>query len=120
MSPRAALAALCLAIVATACAPQPAARPATAPAGDAVAATGPAVVERSCRVAADCTVKNVGNCCGYQPACVNRDAAVDPDAVRAACDRAGMASVCGWQEIQACDCVQARCEAIAGPVGRQR
>lgn|SRR5690554_5927522 len=116
MSPGAALAALCLAIVATACAPQ-----ASAPAAvTSPADRGAAVVDRSCRVAADCAVKNVGNCCGYQPACVNRDAAVDPDAVRAACERAGMASVCGWQDIQACDCVQARCEAVAGPIGVER
>jgi len=122
MSPRAALAALCLAL-ATACAPgAPAPAPDVAPpAADAPApGTGPALADRSCRVAADCAVKNVGNCCGYQPACVNRDAAVDPEAVRAACERDGKASICGWKDIQACDCVQNRCEAVDGPIGGQR
>ena len=124
MSPRAALAALCLAMV-VACtpgAPAPApevAPPATAGAGPG-AGTSPALVDRSCTVAADCLVKNVGNCCGYQPACVNRDAPVDPDAVRAACERSGMASVCGWQDIQACDCVQGRCEAVHATIGVDR
>lgn len=122
MSPRAALAALCLALVA-ACAPgapAPAGDPAPAPSSVDAPVAGPALADRSCAVAADCAVKNVGNCCGYQPACVNRDAAVDPDAVRAACERSGMASVCGWKDIQACDCVQGRCEAVDGPIGVDR
>ncbi|WP_337926423.1 hypothetical protein [Luteimonas saliphila] len=65
-------------------------------------------------------MKNVGNCCGYFPACVNKDGPVDPDAVRAQCERNGMSSVCGWKDIQACDCVQGRCQAVDGPlrVGR--
>ena len=77
-------------------------------------------VDRSCRSDADCAVKNVGNCCGYFPACVNKDATVDPDAVRAQCERSGMASVCGWQQIQSCDCVQNQCRAVAGPLPVER
>ena len=120
MSPRAALAALCLAL-ATACAPGASApAPESVPPIASAPAAGAALADRSCAVAADCAVKNVGNCCGYQPACVNRDAAVDPDAVRAACERSGMASVCGWQDIQACDCVQERCEAVHGAIGVDR
>ena len=114
---RTALVALCLAICASACAPQavsppepPVATP--APAADAA----PGAVDASCRVASDCAVKNVGNCCGHFPACVNRDAAVDPAAVRAQCERSGMASVCGWKDIQSCDCVQGRCQAVDGPI----
>lgn len=76
--------------------------------------------DRSCRLASDCTVRNVGNCCGYAPACVNKDAQVDPEAVRAQCERDGLSSVCGWQDIQACDCVQGQCSAAdtLSPVGR--
>jgi hypothetical protein len=73
---------------------------------DAVAA-----LDRSCRTAADCAVKNVGNCCGYMPACVNTNAKPDPDAVQAQCAKQGMASVCGFQEIRSCQCVQGKCEA---------
>ena len=72
--------------------------------------------DRTCSVAADCEVKNVGNCCGYFPACVSKDAKVDPDAVRAECERTGMSSVCGFQDIQACACEQGQCRAVSGPL----
>lgn len=105
----------CLALVLAACTPG-AERPASAepppvagPAQPAAAALAP---DRSCRLASDCTVRNVGNCCGYAPACVNKDAQVDPEAVRAQCAREGLSSVCGWQDIQACDCVQGQCSAV--------
>ena len=113
MSPRAALAALCLAL-ATACAPgAPAPAPDVAPpAADAPApGTGPALADRSCRVAADCAVKNVGNCCGAMPACVNKDSAVDPAAVQSQCAKDGRAGVCGFREIESCSCNAGRCEA---------
>ena len=67
--------------------------------------------DRSCRVDGDCAVKNVGSCCGYQPACVNANAQVDPQAVQADCARRGIAGVCGFVEIDACTCVNSRCEA---------
>lgn len=73
--------------------------------------TGPAEVERSCKVDADCTVKNVGNCCGYYPACVNVDSPTDPAGVQAACAASGMAGVCGFPEISACQCVSGQCQA---------
>lgn len=84
------------------------------PAGaDPVAtATGdPLNLDSSCRVDTDCEVKNVGNCCGYFPACVNKDAQPDPEAVQARCAETGMASVCGFREIQACSCVENQCQA---------
>ena len=106
---------LCLALLLAACTP-PAERPpaAAAPAVSAPAQPAPTALapDRSCRLASDCVVRNVGNCCGYAPACVNKDAQVDPDAVRAQCERQGLSSVCGWQDIQACDCVQGQCRAV--------
>jgi len=66
-------------------------------------------VDMSCKTDADCTVKNVGNCCGYYPACVNRNSPTDPAGVQANCAKQGMASVCGWAEISSCSCVQGRC-----------
>lgn len=50
------------------------------------AATTPAavVIDRSCRSDADCTVKNVGNCCGAYPACVNVTSPTDPAGYRRA------------------------------------
>nr|WP_229792561.1 hypothetical protein [Lysobacter bugurensis] len=84
--------------------PLPAQRLSETPAGD------PASVDRSCRTSADCAVKNVGSCCGYTPACVNVNAQPNPDAVQAQCAKQGMSSVCGFQEISACECVKGRCE----------
>src|SRR5690606_3553084 len=123
MSPRTALAALCLALLACACTPGgPAASaraPTPAPAPAAVVA-GALAIAPSCRRAAIRQREDVGHCCVYPPAGVTRDAGPDPDAVRARCARSGMASICGWQEIQACDCVQGRCEAVTGPPMRER
>lgn len=117
---RAGLLLLTLLLGAIACAPRAPAAPAPAdpppPATSPVAGGQATAPDTTCRVAADCEVKNVGNCCGYFPACVNKDAAVDPEAVRAECERSGMASVCGWKDIQACDCVQGQCRAVDGPI----
>jgi hypothetical protein len=67
-------------------------------------------VDYSCTVDADCAVKNVGNCCGYYPACVNRDSPTFPEQVRERCEAEGMMGVCGFPEITACQCVDNRCE----------
>lgn len=70
--------------------------------------------DRSCQVDADCAVKNVGNCCGYFPACVNVQADTFPERVMAACEAQGLSSICGFQDITACACVEGRCEAAPG------
>lgn len=77
-------------------------------------------LDYSCRVDADCAVKNVGNCCGAMPACVNRDSPTDPAGVQAECARSGLSSVCGFADIAACSCVASRCEAqsAAAPVAQ--
>lgn len=102
--------AVLLALTLGACAAPPAGSPSTPGPGSGSAATALPDLDASCRVDADCEVKNVGNCCGYQPACLNRNARPDPDAVMAHCAQSGMASVCGFQDIQACACVRNRCE----------
>jgi hypothetical protein len=73
----------------------------------------PNAPDRGCKTDADCAVKDVGNCCGYFPLCVHRNAKTDPAAVRAQCEKDGMASICGFQDVQGCRCVQGRCENIA-------
>ena len=85
--------------------------PVSAPSTPAKPAATPVVVDSSCKVDADCTVKNVGNCCGYYPACVNVNSATDPAGVQASCHAKGMMSVCGFPEIQGCSCVQGKCAA---------
>ena len=123
------LCALLLVAACTAPAPQPTAVPgqpsATAPAPAAPApgstdtprigtpepASGDVVVDRSCKTDADCTVKDVGNCCGYYPACVNVDSPTDPQGVKARCSKEGMMGVCGFPAIDSCSCVKGECAA---------
>lgn len=71
-------------------------------------------VDTSCKTSADCAVKNVGNCCGAMPACVNKDSPTDPAAVQAACAAKGMMSVCGFAEISACQCDNGQCAPAGG------
>jgi hypothetical protein len=76
-------------------------------------------VDYSCKTDADCEVKNVGNCCGYYPACVNHDSATFPDRVKAECAKKGMMGVCGFPDIKTCGCVEGRCaDATGDSVGR--
>ncbi|HZF96822.1 MAG TPA: hypothetical protein VEY92_01015 [Pseudoxanthomonas sp.] len=74
-------------------------------------------VDYTCKTRADCAVKNVGNCCGAQPACVNKNSPVDPAAVQAQCQANGMVGVCGFREISACQCVSGRCQSEASASG---
>ncbi len=100
--------------------PAPAA-PATSPVAqtpDTMETTAPAPksadsLGRSCNTNSDCAVKDVGNCCGAYPMCVNKDTRTDPAAVRAQCAKDGMASICGFQEVSGCQCVKGQCENIS-------
>jgi len=78
--------------------------------------SGPVQVVRSCKTDSDCIVKDVGNCCGAMPACVNKDSPTDPAAVRAQCAKDGMASVCGFTEIAGCRCANGRCISGVAPI----
>lgn len=82
-----------------------------APTPPPASAPTPPTVVTACKVDADCTVKNVGNCCGAYPACVNVNSPTDPKAVMAQCQSSGMMSVCGSREISACQCVSGQCAA---------
>jgi hypothetical protein len=66
-------------------------------------------VDYSCGEASDCEVKNVGNCCGYYPRCVNVDS---PTPEPECSDGAG--GVCGWPDITHCECVENRCRSMQG------
>ncbi|MFA5684600.1 MAG: hypothetical protein WCZ65_03990 [Lysobacteraceae bacterium] len=68
----------------------------------------------ACTQDSDCAVKNVGNCCGYYPACVNVDSPTFPERVRAQCEAEGVSGVCGYPEIVGCRCVAQRCEGVTG------
>lgn len=72
-------------------------------------------VDYHCGSDDDCAIKDVGNCCGYFPACVNRASPTFPAQVQAECAKKGMAGVCGFPVIEGCRCVEGRCR--AGPAG---
>ena len=69
----------------------------------------PSKLDYHCASDADCAVKDIGNCCGAYPACVNKDSPTDPAAVQAQCARQGRMSTCGFREIAACSCTRGRC-----------
>ena len=76
-------------------------------------------VDTRCATDADCEVKNVGNCCGYYPACVNRESPTFPDRVKAECAKKQRMGVCGFPEIKACSCVEGKCAAADEGAQRQ-
>lgn len=82
--------------------------PASAP-QPAAMKSGSVVLDMSCKTDADCAVKDIGNCCGYYPACVNKDSPTDPAGVKAQCQSKGMAGVCGFPSIASCQCRDGRC-----------
>jgi len=86
--------------------------PVAAPAGeDAGDPLSP--LDASCAVDSDCAVKDVGNCCGRMPACVNRAAKPhDAAAVQRECERTGTSSICGFQELSGCRCEANLCVGI--------
>lgn len=96
-------------------APAPNAAPADPPALITADVAAPSdaigIVDYSCHADADCAVKNVGNCCGYYPACVNKNSDTFPEQVKAQCESEGRMAICGFREISACTCNQGRCEA---------
>ena len=94
--------------------------PATPPMG---MKSGAVVLDKSCKSDADCAVKDVGNCCGYYPVCVNKDSPTDPAGVQAQCRAQGRVGVCGFPSIASCQCRNGQCESagsgairVDGPV----
>jgi hypothetical protein len=69
-------------------------------------------VTTNCEQDRDCAIKNVGNCCGEYPACVNSSSRPDPAAVMAACVKEGRMSTCGYPMIASCICKNKQCEAV--------
>ena len=86
------------------------------PAKDQAAAAEVAAneVDYSCTTDADCTIKDIGNCCGYYPACVNVDSPTFPEQVKARCQETGTSGVCGFPSLVGCRCTQGRCEGVSG------
>lgn len=79
----------------------------------------PAEVNFSCKTSSDCKIKDVGSCCGYRPACVNKDSKTYPEQVKAECSNKGMAGICGFPSISSCTCTNNKCEGVAGSSGEE-
>ena len=107
--------------------PLPAAMPAPpkvnatkpAPAANTIAINGPNAglaiagpLDLSCKVDADCTIKDIGSCCGYQPRCLNANSPTYAAQVKAKCAREGRVSTCGMLAITGCECVAGKCANI--------
>ena len=65
-----------------------------------------------CEKDADCAIKDVHNCCGYYPRCVNIAHEPDIEAVIKECQEEQIASVCGFPDIESCKCIENRCESM--------
>lgn len=97
--------------------PQAPAPPAQAESADAATDSGLAAhtgLRYDCAADADCAIKDIGNCCGHYPACVNVDSPTDPEGVTRECAQKGLAGICGYPVIEACVCRNARCEPAPG------
>ena len=67
-----------------------------------------------CNADSDCEIKDVHNCCGYYPKCVNKDYAPDISAVERECKEKGISSICGFPDITSCMCVEHACRDAQG------
>lgn len=87
-------------------------RPTIATASAAPANKSNALDDR-CNSNADCVVKDVGSCCGYRPACLNRDSPTFADAVKARCKAESRMGMCGGIAVSGCQCSNGHCAAHA-------
>ncbi len=65
-----------------------------------------------CRTDSDCEVKDVHNCCGYFPRCVNKDYEPDINAVIRRCEEEGSGGICGFPDITHCECIDSYCQSM--------
>jgi hypothetical protein len=112
-SPRIFAAFILGALLAAACASSPSPSPsASSPSTPPPAAEAPLPadgIDYACAADADCVVKNLGSCCGYNPRCMNERSAPVPEQ----CGE-GMVGVCGFPEITHCACQESRCVSMQG------
>ena len=65
-----------------------------------------------CKTDSDCNIKDVHNCCGYYPRCVNTDYVPDVEAVVKECKEKGVVSICGFPDVAGCKCIENKCNSI--------
>ena len=69
-------------------------------------------VDYSCETDRDCTLKDVHNCCGYYPQCVNTEFVSEPGIVDELCEVSERSGVCGFPTINGCQCIDGKCQGI--------
>lgn len=69
-------------------------------------------IDYSCRSDADCTIKDIRNCCGYYPKCVNSNAVPNQELVIDLCEISESMPICGFQTINNCVCIDNTCQGI--------
>ncbi|MBS3174516.1 hypothetical protein J4440_01415 [Candidatus Woesearchaeota archaeon] len=68
-------------------------------------------IDYSCNQNSDCEKKDVGNCCGYYPQCTNKNFNPDKELVKELCKSSDQFSICGFEEIASCECINNKCGA---------
>lgn len=86
-------------------------KPGNSPIADRIPADSGSL-NASCKVDADCEIKDVGSCCGFYPRCLNKDSQTFPEKVKAQCGKEGRVSACGFPAITSCECVQGKCSGV--------
>lgn len=79
------------------------------PAPPAPVRIGNSTSNASCDTDADCEIKDVGSCCGYNPRCLNKAAQTFPEQVKAQCAKGGRVGICGFPSLSGCQCVSGQC-----------
>ena len=74
-------------------------------------------IDYSCKNDSDCEIRDVGNCCGYYPACVRKDSKIDKSTIEEVCNTKQIGGVCGFPDITSCICSENKCRAPDGKVG---
>lgn len=72
-------------------------------------------INSSCEWDSDCEIKDVGNCCGYSPECVNKNSFVNGTLVEELCKKEKEGSACGFVSINYCKCSNKRCKGFLSP-----
>ena len=67
-----------------------------------------------CNTDSDCKIKDIHNCCGYYPKCVNKEHVPDIAEVERECEEKGISSICGFPDITSCMCVEHVCKSMQG------
>ncbi len=67
-------------------------------------------IDYSCKTDSDCTIKDIRNCCGYYPKCVNVNSRPNQELVINLCEISESMAICGFQTINRCRCIDDVCQ----------